>query len=751
MSDRTILVRDLTGLSVPRPVSGGVPLPEGATRGDAFALRDEQGQAVPVQTQVLARWHDGSARWVLLDFVAAPPPHGVARLRLSWDTPATSAPAVPLAVSALAHGWSLRGLKLSLRLVDAAGAVFTAATERTEVEVAGPVRTTILCRGDLVGPTGRAFSLRLRVSAYAGLPWLRIEPMVVVDADQGVLQLLRELALVIAPAAPVGTVHLGGQPDWSGPAAAGVRLFQGDADRYQLEGTDRSGDRAPGWLAWTAGDSSGALALRECWQQWPKSLEASPDAVVVGLFPRHEAGTFGHLAEDTKYGYLFDQDGGYRLRTGQARRWEVWLDPTGDGATLAAHANAPLVAAAEPAEAIATGVWDAIAPAGGADLAEYDAWAERLFSAYLGSIEAQRDYGAMNWGDWYGERHINWGNHEYDTANQLLIQFARTADPRYFLVAEAAARHSAEVDTVHHVNDDLIAHFGTVKGFPARPGLVHQHTVGHVSGFYPPERIRELLVAHGIEGNNPYLCLDPYNLGHIWTQGLARFHFLTGDPFARETVERVGGNLAQMVSDREYRFMGHNHCGRTTGWSLLALAGAYELELGERFGAAMRTLVDDALAEQDPHCGGWLYTMGRGHCECQVKHIGMAGFITAVLINGLSRYALLARDPELPAAIERAVTFLTNDTWREEWQDWRYTSCPATGPMSQMGVIVMAYVNSVRLTGNPEHRRVLEAAWSVKLHRLVREAKPGQSFGKQYSATMYGCAEAMGLLGQSAD
>ncbi len=31
--------------------------------------RDEDGNAVPLQTTVLAQWNDGSARWVLLDFV----------------------------------------------------------------------------------------------------------------------------------------------------------------------------------------------------------------------------------------------------------------------------------------------------------------------------------------------------------------------------------------------------------------------------------------------------------------------------------------------------------------------------------------------------------------------------------------------------------------------------------------------------------------------------------------------------------
>ena len=161
----------------------------------------------------------------------------------------------------------------------------------------------------------------------------------------------------------------------------------------------------------------------------------------------------------------------------------------------------------------------------------------------------------------------------------------------------------------------------------------------------------------------------------------------------------------------------------------------------------MKTLVDDALAEQDPNCGGWLYSLPRGHCYCEkAKHTGMAGFITAVLVNGLSRYQLLAGDDRLPDALDRAITFLDNDTWREHLSDWRYTSCPATRPTGQPGVVVMAHVNAVRIADNPEHLRVLKAAWDAKFKRLLNAPKPGPGQGKTYSSTLYGCAEAIGLL-----
>ena len=65
--------------------------------------------------------------------------------------------------------------------------------------------------------------------------------------------------------------------------------------------------------------------------------------------------------------------------------------------------------------------------------------------------------------------------------------------------------------------------------------------------------------------------------------------------------------------------------------------------------------------------------------------------------------------------------------------------------MNQAGVTMMAMVNSVNLTSDPEHNRILKKAWDAKLKRLlqIQSLKPG--FGKDYSTVMYGTAEAASL------
>jgi hypothetical protein len=764
-------VRDMTGLKSLRPVTGGVPLAEGAAPdGVEFVLHDENDKPVPCQSSVLARWKDRSARWVLLDFQAEPPANGTASFKLSWGkTAGTVVPESPVKItgrekpSIETSGILLSPVKdallrisdrvdLKLSLTDSKGQACNGIVESIEVQTEGKMRSTLLLKGAFHRPDGsRVFGFQMWASIFAGLSKVYLEPQILIDSQQGLMQNICNLKIEVVPLGTIRSVTIGGKPGWSGKPASPLRLFQVDDENYRFEGAEAKGSKAPGWGQIDDGKGTIAIALRDFWQQWPKSIEVDSEKFQIGLFPKFDKGAFDHMKPWYKYQYLFE-DNYYRLRTGQAPRWQIWLDFSGNGDALAKSANAPLVPSADPAAAIASGVWAYIAPAGSPGMAEYDNWAENLFdNGYCHSIKVQRDYGQMNWGDWFGERGCNWGNHEYDTAKHILVQFARTGDPKYFYVGDTAARHTSEVDVIQFVNDDLKQHFisdvGENSSYPIRPGMVHEHCVGHVSGFYSVERIRELYVSLGVgSGPRPYLCLDPYNLGHIWTQGMVYDYFLTGDPWMKETVEKIGDNLASLVEQRKFNFATGSHVGRVNGWTMLAIAGAYELDFDERYRKAMKLLADDALSAQDPHCGGWLWTLPAGHCDCQTKHVGEAGFISSVRVNGLSRYYQLSGDQRIPEVIRRAVTYINNDTWLEQYNDWRYTSCPATNPIGQTGVTIAALVNSVRINGESEHLRILRKAWDAKFERLLRAPTSQPGLGKTYSTIMYGSPEAMNLF-----
>ena len=777
----TIRVEDTAGLKGKRPVTGGVPLPQGAApRGTSFVLKNAKGASVPLQSKLLARWPDGSAKWVLLDFAADPPARGKTEFRLTWRGSAKPARhANPLRVRRGASpGISSERVRIersgnglfrmnhafdvSLTMTDSRGRAYSGVASRARIETAGKLRSALLLEGDLKHKSGRrAFSFRMRVTAFAGMSCIRVEPMIVVDSDEGAMQPVRELRLDVRSVtgqAPWGAI--GGRPGWRGPLKEKhcVRLLQVDDQQYRLEGARGRGRHAPGWAELSTEQARLALCMRDLRQQWPKSIELAANRASIGLFPRFKRGAFDHMQPWHKYGYLF-KGAHYQLKTGQARRWEIWMDLSRSGARLCKLVNAPIIPVADPEQATATGVWGGVLPAGRLGSEAYDNWADGFCRAFIKSVETGREYGAMNWGDWWGERYVNWGNNEYDTGNLLLVAFARTGNPRYFRAAEAAVRHMSEVDIIHAVNPDLVNSFTRRPGQPVRPGCVHEHCVGHVGGFCSPERIRRLMVKAGVGRGRKHLhlCLDPRNLGHVWTEGMTRLYFLTGDAWARESAELVADNLAGLVETHGYHFVGHAHSGRTVGWPLLALAAVYEIAHSSRCRRAMKCLVDDTLSDQDPNCGGWIYRLPYGHCLCEKeKHVGMCSFLTAIMINGLTRYYDVTGDRRIPDAVHRAAVHMNNDAWLDERSCWRVSSCPASPPTEDSGLVILALANAIRLSsslglkseGKPdkEHLRILRKAFPSKLGVIPKPGRRQPAFGKEFSMAILGTAEAAAAL-----
>ena len=90
-------------------------------------------------------------------------------------------------------------------------------------------------------------------------------------------------------------------------------------------------------------------------------------------------------------------------------------------------------------------------------------------------------------------------------------------------------------------------------------------------------------------------------------------YFLTGDPWMKETVQKIGNNLVQLVEDRKFNFKTGSHVGRVNGWTMLAIAGFYELDLkNQRCLRAMKRLADDALSSRNEQTGGWHWRLRSG-------------------------------------------------------------------------------------------------------------------------------------------
>jgi YetA-like protein len=198
-----LIVEETTGCNrVNEPVSAGIPFPQGTIfEPSQLSLWDKDAKRLPLQGQVLSRWCDGSAKWVLLDFHASvdPSTQTIYHIRGDADGKLDLAPPKLSVVQTAAQqvvvdtGGTVfflnprvckpfdrvvtKGMDLiahegsSLALIDPKGREHLPCIDDLAIEVAGPLRTTIRVRGALKTKSGNSharFVVRLNFHAGSG-------------------------------------------------------------------------------------------------------------------------------------------------------------------------------------------------------------------------------------------------------------------------------------------------------------------------------------------------------------------------------------------------------------------------------------------------------------------------------------------------------------------------------------------------------------------------------------------------------
>src|SRR5262245_14914575 len=150
---------------------------------DELVLLDQKGQPRLLQSQVLARWFDGSIKWVLLDFQMSIGAYE----SVSYQLQQTSEPVMPRRIPRLAVRQSGNRLVVDagtavfflnpqrsklfervlvqerdilatggshLVLTDAAGQQYALHIRRMDVATSGPLRVTLYMQGELCSASG---------------------------------------------------------------------------------------------------------------------------------------------------------------------------------------------------------------------------------------------------------------------------------------------------------------------------------------------------------------------------------------------------------------------------------------------------------------------------------------------------------------------------------------------------------------------------------------------------------------------
>ncbi|MDP3073666.1 MAG: GDSL-type esterase/lipase family protein [Opitutaceae bacterium] len=744
------------------PVTSGVPFAQGVLPDDRnAALVTLDGQPVPLQTEVLARWPDGSVRWLLLDFQVDLAANQKKHFTLRHGA-TVSRPTVPdpVRVSTRDRRTTIETGRLRFELNEEGfnpfGAVWAdlngdgkiAGDERITsadrgglfvrdpnfrrfaadqapaeivVEQAGPLRVCVRVTGRHADARGAMFSYVVRLHAFRGQPFVRCDYTFTNDQPDALMTGIKELG-VTARLAPEAGRSASAVLD--GRTTTGGRVFQVDEKRYDRDG-QAAGAHAVGWAAVAGGKGGFALGLREFWQHWPKAIEARDGAVTLGICPDFPAGLYDGkpLEEENKLYYAL-RGGLHTFKVGLAKTHEVWaafFAGPADAGKLAQFfqaAEEPLLATCEPAYASATRAAGEFPPAATSTTPDkffgYDAWFSRALTAHLKRRDEIREYGMLNYGDWFGERVVNWGNLEYDLAYGMFIQYLRTGERRYFERGAQASRHHIDVDVIHATN----AHLQNSYGPPPVVGQIWRHSLNHTGGYYTNAPLPV---------EKSYQMGHSTDFGHVWISGDLNYYYLTGDRRARDVALLAADAMAANMPTRAGTHI------RGLGWPMILVLAAYEATGDAKYleaaASAWRVLKQDL----DPQ-RGWVVKLAVGHClhpaggpRCE----GNVPFMEGLTLGALARYHRVTGDPDVLKAITVGVDQMIRECWMEDIKAFRYTACTLTFKNTAgflLSLEGIAY--EVQRTGNPEHRRILREGFRAALPTGGNLNSMGKGFGQ---------------------
>lgn len=596
MAFRPIVISVHTDPSVPpferhgEPVSIGVACPRGAVqRADRWALTDQRGRAVPVQTTTLDRWGDGSVRWLLAEFQADVVPHASSCYALAPDDTATDdGPAVAIEhagevlrihtgaatidVPRSGHGFltsaSVGDASLlrstAITAEDHRGHRYTFTTRRVVVERAGSLGAVVRLDGALMSASGQAWlDAVVRLNFFAGLGTVTAEIEVTNRraakhpggawdlGDQGSV-FIRDLSIELATNVN-NLADVWGSLDHSDhmePAGRRFAVYQDSSGGFNWQHVNHAnrdgrvpatfrgframrderlieGLRATPIASIGGGGARISVALPRFWQVFPKSIEADSRRCVVGMFPR-------------VYGDVHELQGGERSTLAFAMcfgRDTVSAEPL-------AWTRTPLSVSADPLSYRQAGAW---APLSAGSRVSAEGYEALINTAIKGdqSFEQRRElideFGWRNFGELYADHEavkapslVSHYNNQYDAVAGFVTRFMQTADYRWWTLAHDLAVHVADID-LYHTDRDRAAYNGGYFWHTE-----HYRAAGTATH-------RAYSKRSGTSGGGP--CSE-----HNYTTGLMLHHFLTGSEKSRATVIQLANWVIDMDDGRKSRF-----------------------------------------------------------------------------------------------------------------------------------------------------------------------------------------------------
>lgn len=596
------LTNDLPFERKGEPVRCGVPLARGyVPQANALTLLGPDGRGTPVQVTTTGTYGDGTPRWVLLDFQADLPAGGKAVYRLSrgsrppvrheiayrFEAGVATIDTGPakfridtgrfrLFDSVVVHGRELLSDSANggvvLQEEDGSRHAGGEAPAKAEFEDAGPTAVVLAVRGQIRrGDRLPLADYVCRMHFYAGKSEVRVfftlrNPAAhrhagnVWNLGAGGSAFMEDASLLLPLVPDRWTSRVGVSADR--PMVVASKLYQDssggpnwnsanhiDKDYkvrtsfrgYRVYGTGgvvSEGNRADGWIHVRSDVGGVAVGVRDCWQNFPKTLELKGNELRVGLWPHEFAGVHEMLGGEQKtHEMLFVFHGAETSDQAVEQRMKAFHqplyampDPQAIYATRAFWPTGPL-------DRKRFGMLEQtcdtfVYPVGGGRASVITKWDQidefgwRHFGDTFADNEVSpakmvRDFPEHH----FGHQPISHFGNEYDVNYGVMLQGLRRGDPRWMWMADVLCRHYADICIYHSDAEPAEAY---------RHGPF-THTTHDTAAFrsthrmYPSETGK-----YGLR----YASGGP-NAGHCYVASLAQHYYLTGDRTSREAFLEV--------------------------------------------------------------------------------------------------------------------------------------------------------------------------------------------------------------------
>ncbi len=612
-----IIIEETSGINrYNEPVTVGIPFPKGLLREESsLRLHDTRKGDLALQTQTLARWPDGSGKWVLLDFQVSMEANKTKELELT-QVPSTTNDENPtenkaeISIKKNANSINintdaasffintsvfkpfdrvvidnidiLENSSSKIVLTDESGTEYESQINNICIETEGQLRTTLKAEGEFRSSKKTSFAnFFSRVSFYANSSIVKIEftihnpraakhpgglwdlgdPGSIFFKDLSIYSTLKcyqptamnyelnnELSTIsYQQNDETSTVNY--QPSampapWNTsviPSGSNELIIYQDSSGGEnwksLNHVNRDGEVKNSFRGYRVFSNGEILkeglranpilsikdkhnqisgAVRDFWQNFPKSVEVNENTLIVRLFPK-------------QYNDLFELQGGEQ----KTHTFYLNYELNDKNKTGLGWVQSPLVPRTTPewyAQSMAFGY---MAQMEKDENLEYRKLVDNVINGektFFDLREQVDEYGWRHFGEVYAEHEkvgykgslnpfVSHYNNQYDIVCGCILQFARTGDLKFYELMNDLAKHVIDID-IYHTKRDRPAFSG--GSFWHTDHFMHAETSTHRA--FSKNNATNTSYGGGLSEENCY------------STGLCNYYFLTGNIAAKDAV-----------------------------------------------------------------------------------------------------------------------------------------------------------------------------------------------------------------------